>query len=607
MRRNALFFSMLTMLTMFALPTTALHGQENGFDTRREDSESFSAFLSMVQADEFPAAQVPIPESVTPQQEGAAEDVLDPVELLPEAIGSAEAVTPAQTASGEAERELPGRDPRMNKADVDPRDELKLTDVVASLYRSYPEILRAQQLLPMAGGQLLAAYGSYDTKFHAHSLSEPTGFYENYRSGLGVARQTWWGGYVSAGYRIGRGFYQPWYKERQTDDAGEFKLGMAQPLLQGRALDPQRVAVFQASLQQQAATPMVQETILAISRDAVSVYWDWVSAGAVLKAQEELLELAERRGRQFESGVKAGMFAEIDLILNRQLIAERRADLVKARQKLRVTSYKLALFLRNENGDPLVPADEWLPKRFPEIQTQSEFNFNTDLAAAISRRPEPQILEYELRHVQWDRRLATNDLLPRFDFVTEMSQDMGEPATKSDDKGEFELVIGFQSEVPIQRRKARGKLRETNAKIVGINEKIRLVRDKIAMDLRTAQANLVNSQQIVNQSAIALEAAFDTQRRYEKGFQKGYIDLIYLNILETKTNEVEIKLIEAQRDWFTALGEFQVALGLDPLDQAAIVSSLPPSNMPGPGNLPENKLPNDQAFERDWKLHEGQK
>ena len=117
----------------------------------------------------------------------------------------------------------------------------------------------------------------------------------------------------------------------------------------------------------------------------------------------------------------------------------------------------------------------------------------------------------------------------------------------------------------------------------------------------------MNSQQIVNQSAIALEAAFDTQRRYEKGFQKGYIDLIYLNILETKTNEVEIKLIEAQRDWFTALGEFQVALGLDPLDQAAIVSSLPPSNMPGPGNLPENKLPNDQAFERDWKLHEGQK
>ena len=65
--------------------------------------------------------------------------------------------------------------------------------------------------------------------------------------------------------------------------------------------------------------------------------------------------------------------------------------------------------------------------------------------------------------MQWDRRLACNDMLPNFDFIAEASQDMGEPATKSDDKGEFELLIGFASEVPIQRRKARGKVQSTSA------------------------------------------------------------------------------------------------------------------------------------------------
>ena len=49
----------------------------------------------------------------------------------------------------------------------------------------------------------------------------------------------------------------------------------------------------------------------------------------------------------------------------------------------------------------------------------------------------------------------------------------------------------------------------------------------------------------------------------------------------------------------------QIALGLDPLDQAMIVSSLPESDMPGPGNLPQPELPKSEAMDRDWQLHSG--
>ncbi|EMI15868.1 outer membrane efflux protein [Rhodopirellula maiorica SM1] len=480
---------------------------------------------------------------------------------------------------------------------------LTLADVFASLYRSYPEIQQARQEPNIANGQVLSAYGEYDTKFNAYSISEPTGFYENYRNGLGVARQTWWGGYVSAGYRIGRGFYQPWYKERQTDDAGEFKLKYSQPLLQGRAIDPERVAVFQARLAQQAAGPIIQQTILDISRDAAAVYWDWVAMGSILEAQRELLSLAERRGEQFEIGVQAGKFAEIDLILNQQLIAERKAKVLETEQKFRATSFKLALYLRDAGGQPMVPSDAWLPKRFPIIQPPPASDFQTDLAAALSRRPEPQLLQFEMRSVQLDRRLANNELLPRFDFISEASQDMGEPATKSDDKGEFELVIGFTSEVPIQRRKARGKIQQTNSKIIQINEKLRLTQDKIANELQVAYNALQLSSQIVEQTEVSLQTALETLDRYRFAFEKGKIDLIYLNLLESKANETEIKLVDAQRNWFAALAQMQIALGLDPLDQAMVVSSLPESDMPGPGNLPKPKLPQADAMERDWQLH----
>jgi outer membrane protein TolC len=251
----------------------------------------------------------------------------------------------------------------------------------------------------------------------------------------------------------------------------------------------------------------------------------------------------------------------------------------------------------------MVPSDTWLPQRFPVIQPQSTGDFNADLAAALVRRPEPRLLQFELRHVQLDRQLACNEMLPRFDFITEASQDMGEPATKSDDKGEFELVMGFTSEVPIQRRKARGKLQQTNGKIQQINQKLRLVRDKISVELQTAYNALQLSEQIVKQSELSLGAAIETLDRYRFAFEKGKIDLIYLNLLETKANETEIKLVEAQQNWFAALSQMQIALGLDPLDQAMIVASLPESNMPGPGNLPEVKLPKPEDLNRDWQLH----
>jgi len=481
-------------------------------------------------------------------------------------------------------------------------DDLSLADVIASLYRSYPEIMRARQQPQIANGDLIQAYGSFDTKLYAETINEPTGFYENYRHGIGVARNTWWGGYVAAGYRIGRDDFQPWYKERQTDEGGEFKVSMIAPLLQGRAIDANRVGVFQASLSVRAADPMIQRAILDYARDATLVYWDWVAAGAILEAQRELLKLAEQRNEQFEVGVKAGKFAEIDLILNQQLVAERTVKVLETEQKYRATAFKLSLYLRDEFGQPIVPSEAWLPRHFP-ITEPPTGDYQRDLAAALARRPEPRLLELERQAVELERRLACNQLMPRLDFIAEASQDVGAPASSADDKGEFELVIGLQGDVPIQRRKARGKIQSTTAKMAQISEKLRLQRDKIGTELLTAFNALVLAEQMVEQGEVSLRAAYETLQRYRFAFDRGKIDLIYLNLLESKANETEIKLVESQRFWFASLAELQVALGLDPLDQAMGVSSLPESRRPGPERLSAPIDVEEQVLDKDWEIH----
>jgi outer membrane protein TolC len=204
-----------------------------------------------------------------------------------------------------------------------------------------------------------------------------------------------------------------------------------------------------------------------------------------------------------------------------------------------------------------------------------------------------------------DRRLARNQTLPRLDFIVEGSKDVGEPGSSSDDKGPFELVIGAQSEVPIQRRKALGKIQSTSAKIAQMQEKLRLQRDKITQEIRTAYNKLELSAKVVEQSDLSLRAAVEALDRYRFAFERGKIDLIYLNLLETKANETEIKLIDAQRSWFMALAEFQAASGLDPIDEARLVTELPPSDRPGPGRLPHPDLPQPAEFDQDWERRTG--
>jgi len=504
-----------------------------------------------------------------------------------------------------APRGIPADSASGDESGAAPAEKLTLADVIASLYRAYPEILQARQEIERTRGNQLSAFGAFDTYLDGFTINEPTGFYENYRHGIGTARRTWWGGYLSAGYRIGRGSFQPWYKERQTDEAGEFKVGVGQALLQGRAIDPYRVAVFQAALDRQAAGPIIQQAILQTAQEATLFYWQWVAAGALVQAQRELLELAEQRGKQFAEGFEAGKFAEIDVVLNRQLIAERRAKLLETEQKFQETSFKLSLYLRGDQGQPIVPGGQWLPAHFPEIEPPADRNFDADLAAALARRPEPRLLQLEIRRTQWERQLAYNDRLPRVDLIAEASQDMGPPASSSDDKGEFELVLGLEADVPIQRRKARGKIIATTAKIAQTTQKLRLQRDKIAAELQTAYNRLQLAAQIVRQSELSLIAAFDSLDRYRFGFQQGKVDLIVLNLLETKANETEIKLVEAQQEWFAALATMQLALGLDPLDQAMIIAELPESDRPGPGNLPEPEALDAEAFEADWQRREG--
>ena len=264
---------------------------------------------------------------------------------------------------------------------------LTLSDVIASVYRAYPTIEAVRLQRQVAAGELITSWGEFDTKILAETMNEPTGFYENYRHGLGLARNTWWGGYISSGYRIGRGEYQPWYKERETLDGGEFKLAYVQPLLQGRDIDPRRVLIFQNRIAQQAVDPQLQTEILNTSLSAATIYWDWLAAGRNLRVQEQLLALARQRVEQIRELINAERRAKVDELFNDVLIAQRVTKVIESQQKLQQATFKLALYLRDETGSPLVADVAWLPSSFPPLSDTKDLNVQTQIDEALDRRP----------------------------------------------------------------------------------------------------------------------------------------------------------------------------------------------------------------------------
>jgi len=459
-------------------------------------------------------------------------------------------------------------------ADGEPdRSALALADVIASVYRAFPIIEQARLQANIAGGEQLSANGAYDTKLQGYTLNQPIGFYETYRHGLGAARQLWWGGYLSAGYRLGRGSFQPWYKERETNDGGELSLGLIQPLMQGRAIDPQRVELFQANLRRQAVDPRIQESLLYVSLDASNAYWSWLSAGVILQAQTELLRLAEIRGEQLKELIKAKVGKAIDVVVNNQLIAERRGKVVEAEQKFWQASAKLSIFLRDEAGQPLIPSQAWLPNGFSPILDLPPTSFDQDFVAALSRRPELQLIEFDLQQSRLDVQLACNQLLPQIDFTIQGSQDTGVPASSLRDKSPFELEAGLVGEVPVQRRKARGKIQSVQGKIAVLEQKRRFQQDKIAVELQMAHIDIQTANETIQQARIALEASQEALKAYRFAFERGQVDLVFLNLVEPKVTENEIKLVEQKQKWYLALAAKQAALGLDPLEQASIIET----------------------------------
>ena len=246
------------------------------------------------------------------------------------------------------------------------------------------------------------------------------------------------------------------------------------------------------------------------------------------------------------------------------MVAERSGKRAFAERKLQQAAVKLSLYYRDSTGEPLIPGPDMIPV-FPELKEIEPERVESDARLALEQRPEIYALDLLRHQLDIDHSEAMNDTLPAVDLVMSAAQDVGYRTDPKNDKGPFQLDAMLYVDVPIERRKARGKIQSVSGKISQLNAKRKLTEEKIIAEVEYAYAGLIGAYKQAYQAEQAVGYAEDLARRERRNFEEGLSDLLKVTLREQYAVESAEKAVDAKLLYFKEQADYRAALAEDQL------------------------------------------
>lgn len=422
-------------------------------------------------------------------------------------------------------------------------------EVLERSVRHFPSILESLASRNAAAGESLSAQGAFDVVFSASTRNRLTGFYDGQVVEAKAERNLRpLGGQVYGSYKLSQGDFPVYEDINFTDEFGEFKVGALFSLLRDRAIDSRRFSISDAGLALRQADLEVLLTKLGVQHKALSAYWRWVAAGHKLDIYRGLRVLAEERQAGLERQVSSGARAEIFLTENRQNITRRRIFERQAVRDLNQAEARLALYYRAADGSLDHPAPAQLPPVPVMDGVVIDWLVNQDpqLPDVLSQRPDLAVLRTSIERARGRVALAENDLKPRLDFSFEASKDLGDIAQGGISRDAADTVVGLKFSVPLEQRRARGRLATAKASMNALAQKTQLMEDKIAIEIETILIELRTASDLLALAALEVSQA-DTMRAAEqRRFSQGASDFFLVNVREETAADARIRYIDAE-------------------------------------------------------------
>jgi outer membrane protein TolC len=338
------------------------------------------------------------------------------------------------------------------------------------------------------------------------------------------------------------GVFPPYQGERNTGNEGRWKGSITIPLLRGLITDQVRTDLENQKLRTQAQGELEKLTKIQTYTQAAMAYWNWRTQVENRRTLEDLLKIAYDTDSFIEQKVQRGDSPRIDKIENQKIIAQRQAQVVTAKQNESDAALKLSLFLRSEEGLPLVPkpqqASVWTQEPAPK-NIQSELHTEAIVNAFPSIR---QIL-VDIKSVENSQTLQAQNQLPQLDFKYEDSTYNGAlPGNRTDAREQF---AGLYFSFPFLNLEARNRKKSLEFKIQGKKAELQIKKDQLKnyleqtlVDLHSLESVLIHNQTELKTS----EALVFAERRR---FRAGNSSLFLVNTRESEATLAKIKVHEA--------------------------------------------------------------
>ena len=142
------------------------------------------------------------------------------------------------------------------------------------------------------------------------------------------------------------------------------------------------------------------------------------------------------------------------------------------------------------------------------------------------------------------------------------SQDVGATVSDPDDEGPFVVGAGFRFGVPIQRRGARGKLRELDAKISKQRSELQYAREVVRADVLDAVSELRQTWDRLEQARENVRLAGELAVAEQVQVTAGESDLFRLNVREQQAVLASESLVSVLEQHFATVARYRAVLGV---------------------------------------------
>ncbi len=341
-----------------------------------------------------------------------------------------------------------------------------------------------------------------------------------------------------------------------TGQAGNFSiLGLRLSLWKNLTLDPNRANLRVAKYNAKIAKAEKRLTELDIERFGQLAYWEWVTAKRVEHAYQELFKNGETRNEYLVTRNKKGDIAQIVVTENEQYVASRKRTLQAAKERLLRAEYALSLFYRDENGDPVIPANDESFEDYPgKLGTLIErVDLNTNIDQLIDHRPDMRNLLLNVQKSEVDLDLARQDLRPQVDVTTEYFQRTVSHPNQPRDY----LMVLAQVSVPIERNLGEGNIAAASARRMVAQKRMSLGVQSYKFEVLALRQSLHLRLEQVTQSEIEFSKARELVISENYKFKTGGGNLFLVNLREQSQTSAEASFHEARLAFMDTLLSYQ--------------------------------------------------